>query len=48
MKGLKVFSGDLVMRREWRRTGLLRESMKKSELVVVQWVDHGRDGLRTV
>ena len=24
---------------------LLRESMQESVLVIVQWVDHGRDGL---
>ena len=42
---MKVFSGGLVMWREWRMIGLLRGSMYRSVLVVAQWVGSGKDGL---
>ena len=46
MKGLMKASYDgSDMWREWRGIGSLKESMKESLQVVVQWVDHGRDGL---
>ena len=45
-KGLmKLFSSGSTMWRGWKMIGLLRESMWVSELVVVQWVGCGGDGL---
>ena len=44
MKGLmKVCSSGLAMWKGWRGIGLPRESMYENVLVVVHWVDHGKD-----
>ena len=42
---LKAFSDSSAMWRGWRGIGSPRGSMKKSVLVFVQGVGHGRDGL---
>ena len=41
----RIDEGGLAMRRGLRWTGLIRESMLESVLVLAQWVDRGRDGL---